>query len=272
MSKNRWSSFEKDKLIMEAWRQYTSEEKQYRFLSEGPEYILNEEDLQELFGKRAWEKLVDKFANQDEGAAQIAQRLGLSRVDVTDPGGKALDLAQIADKLKQLGAAAQKSGDPEVIDATKKLAQSAQQVAQATSAAAPGTPPRPGAPGEADEETTPAFKVSRPDLMAILKDPAGKIGPSMRFRSRIQQYLQTMETLPGGVHRNSPLIRGIVNIVRDSLIALGHQPPEERQHESINKIFLPIIIEEVKKEKVRRLSVEELTRVLNEKVRFKTIN
>ena len=254
---------------MEAWRQYNSEEKRYRFLSEGPEYILNEEDLQELFGKRAWEKLVDKFANQDEGAAQMAQRLGLSRVDVTDPGGKALDLTQIADKLKQLAIAAQKSGDPEVIDATKKLAQSAQQVAQG----APGEQSSPRTTPTAGEEMTPEFEVSKPDLIAILKDPAAKLGPSVRFRARIIQYLQAIEALPGGVNRNSPLIRGIVNVVRDSLMALGHQPLEEKlAKESINKIFLPIIIEEVKKEKVRRLSVEELTRVLNEKVRFKTIN
>ena len=140
--------------------------------------------------------------------------------------------------------------------------------------------PSPGVPGEPPrrstatpgEETTPAFQTSRSDLMAILKDPAEKSTAGTRFRTALHQYFKASDVLPGGVNRDSPLIKGIVNVVRDSLIALGMNPKQKELKESINKIFLPIIIEEVKKEKGARLFVEEITRVLNEKIRFKTIN
>ena len=133
MSKN-WSSYEKDGKIMESWRNYVEGPPAYRFLQEGPDYILKEQDLQELFGKDNWEKLVDRFAVEDDGAADLAQRLGLKSAEVTDAQGQALDVAQIEAKIKQVMDIARKSNDPELADAAQDLAQNAQQVAQGASA------------------------------------------------------------------------------------------------------------------------------------------
>jgi hypothetical protein len=111
---SKWSSFEKQQLLTESWREY-----------------LNEEELQEIFGKRAWEKLVDDFAKEDEGAAQLATRLGLKRADVTGPGGKALDIAQIEKKVKDLLDITKKANDPELTKATQDLVQNVKQTVKA---------------------------------------------------------------------------------------------------------------------------------------------
>ena len=274
MSKN-WSSYENDRLIMESWRKHIRETPRYSFLRESPEYILNEADLQEIFGKRAWEKLVDDFAKEDEGAADLAQRLSLARVDVTDPQGKALDVAQIADKTKQILKLAQQSGDPEVADAAQDLAQNVQQVNQAggteQAAAAAIADDVQGAPGEVEGSPTEVapLQISKSIIQGTLKDPNANFGPPMQFRHKITAYLKQLGSLPAGINRNSPLIRSIVDIVRGALTTMGAPAARnvESHSESINKIFIPIILEEVRKEHVRRIIVEETKRVLNEKVR-----
>jgi len=109
----------------------------------------------------------------------------------------------------------------------------------------------------------PPFNVDKTMIQAILANPDKNLGPSMAFRTRLVKYLRNVEGagLPAAAGRNSPLIRGITKAVRDVLTNMGHTAPVK---ESINKIFMPVILEEINKERTRRIILEEFKRVLNE--------
>lgn len=267
MSKSKsWSSYEKDGKIMESWRRYVDNNDRWAtYLNESrttlteseKNDLLQEIDFLKNLGARmrgakqvrtrpnlthGWEAAVAEFAAEDENAKRLAKSVGFDNIGSEK---------EFLEKIKMTIAAAQKSGDPELGAAAEELAQDVEQAAQQSSATA-------GAPqgGSEEGEKAPAFETSRSDIQAVLKNPGANIGPSMRFRTRVHQYLKAVGELPGNVNRNSPLIRGIVNIVQASLEAMGVAP--QPTAESINKIFLPIIIEEVKKEKIHRILREEL--------------
>ena len=71
---------------------------------------------------------------------------------------------------------------------------------------------------------------------------------------------------------DSPLVKGIAAAIRDVIVAgrygkIGGTPDPAKAsvEESIDNVFLPIILEEIKKERTRRIIIEETQRVLNEK-------
>jgi len=253
-----------NKLIMESWRNFVSE------TTESGEY-LTEQELEEIFGKAAWEKMVDRFAVEDDGAADLARRLGLKDVDTRDASGERLDVAQIEDKVKQALAVAQQTKDPEVIDAAQKLAVTADQAAPELELEPAGASPDADASAEEKPEASGGFELDRSLLMNIVKNPDAKVGPAMVFRSRLTKYLQSVG-LPRSINRMSPVVQGILNIVRQAALAAnpslgstnlpamggtaGSPSLSANLEESIENIFIPIILEEVRREKTRRILIE----------------
>ena len=273
-----------NKLIMESWRKFVNEE------VEASEY-LTEQELEEIFGKAAWEKMVDQFAVEDDGAADLARRLGLKDVDTRDASGQRLDVAQIEDKVKQALAAAKQSKDPEVIDAAQKLAVTADQAA-----------PELDLDADADSSgksfqmpSTTELGLSRALLQRIGRDPTGGasgLSSSVlgSFRIKLANYLKSAG-LPGTVNQRSPIVQAVMNVITQAAqVAMGKSAPDrgmgdapdpapkitrrtnptgqrmggtpgtsslmQNVAENIEKVFAPIIVEEVKREKARRILLE----------------
>jgi plasmid stabilization system protein ParE len=225
MSK-KWSSYEKDGKIMESWRNYVEGPPTYRFLQEGPDYILTEQDLQELFGKANWEKLVDRFAIEDDGAADLAQRLGLKSAEVTDAEGQALDVAQIEAKIKQVMDVARKSNDPELADAAQDLAQNAQQVAQGASAEEATADDDEGeaeaAPGEEPEDESLSLKqLEQGDVkmaLSVLNNTAG-LNAKKLAQTIDDGFEKALQGNPyAGQMRDEQL--PMINLVRDEIVKI----------------------------------------------------
>jgi len=122
-----------------------------------------------------------------------------------------------------------------------------------TAAAAGGRP--------STQKPPPPFNVDKTMIMGALKDPTGKMpGHGQKFRLNLVKYLRQVGELPGSINMRSPLINAIVGVVGKALAAYNVNPVKE----SINKIFMPIILEEINKERTRRIILEEFKRVLNE--------
>jgi hypothetical protein len=273
-----------NKLIMESWRKFVNEE------VEANEY-LTEQELEEIFGKAAWEKMVDRFAVEDDGAADLARRLGLKDVDTRDASGQRLDVAQIEDKVKQALAAAQQSKDPEVIDAAQKLAVTADQAAPELDLDADAD-----SSGESAQMPSAAeLGLSKALLQRIGRDPTGGasgLSSSVlgSFRIKLANYLKSAG-LPGTVNQRSPIVQAVMNVITQAAqVAMGKVTPArgmgdapdpapkitrrtnptgqrmggtpgtsslmQNVAENIEKVFAPIIVEEVKREKARRILLE----------------
>jgi hypothetical protein len=273
-----------NKLIMESWRKFVNEE------VEANEY-LTEQELEEIFGKAAWEKMVDRFAVEDDGAADLARRLGLKDVDTRDASGQRLDVAQIEDKVKQALAAAQQSKDPEVIDAAQKLAVTADQAAPELDLDADAD-----SSGESAQMPPAAeLGLSKALLQRIGRDPTGGtsgLSSSVlgSFRIKLANYLKSAG-LPGTVNQRSPIVQAVMNVITQAAqVAMGKVTPArgmgdapdpapkitrrtnptgqriggtpgtsslmQNVAENIEKVFAPIIVEEVKREKARRILLE----------------
>ena len=217
MSK-KWSSYEKDGKIMESWRSYVEGPPAYRFLQEGPDYVLTEQDLQELFGKDNWEKLVDRFAVEDDGAADLAQRLGLKSAEVTGAQGQALDVAEIEAKIRQVMDIARKSNDPELADAAQDLAQNAQQVAQGASAEEV----------TADDDESLSLKQLEQGAVDAARAAIKDYGLSPEKIAKLiddgWEKSQGPETNPGGRNpyekENREELLPVINLVRDEIVKI----------------------------------------------------
>ena len=153
---------------------------------------------------------------------------------------------------------------------------------KAPAAAEPKAPAaaKPEVAADPEGKDTAAFRVSASEVQSVLTSPDASMGPGRSFRSKLVKYLRNYD-LPKEAHANSTLVKGITNAIRDMLKVgpytkkpdprlpqyKGPNPQQQTRslEESINNIFLPIILEEIKRERIRRLIVEETQRVLNEK-------
>ena len=331
-----------NKLIMESWRKFMNEEVE----TTGP---LTEEQLEEIFGKAAWEKLVDVWAETDAENTEQFTKQGLSQL-TTDNNGNPLSPEQIALNVKAALVAAAETRDPEAIEAATDMAKVASEkepglnldsdpvIKKAMAAAAPGPAEvikrlnsatsleqygeaykelasetgkedqweeimsdleggaipeqvamrvsRFGAEGSAHRKrfvelakefaasgqsaaaAGPSLGINRALIMKVVQNPDANMGPAMAFRNTITKYLKTVG-LPGSINRNSDVIRGIVNVVRQSILAFRNkegegtaaapaaaEAPRAVAEGLVDKIFLPIILEEAKREKTRRILLE----------------
>ena len=257
-----------NKLIMESWRKFVSE------TPESGEY-LNEQELEEIFGKAAWEKLVDVWAETDAENTEQFTKQGLSQL-TTDNNGNPLSPEQISVNVKTALAAAAETKDPEAIEAATDMAKVADEqepglnldtdpvIKKAITADA-------DAPAGESPKASGGLQLDRPLLMNVVKNPDAKVGPAMVFRTRLTKYLQSVG-LPRTINRMSPVVQGIVNIVRQAALTAnpslgstnlpamggdaGSPSLSANLEESIEKIFVPIIVEEAKREKTRRVLFE----------------
>ena len=263
-----------NKLIMESWRKFVNEDFDKT-------ETLTEEQLEEIFGKAAWEKLVDVWAETDAENTEQFTKQGLAQL-TTDNNGNPLSPEQIALNVKTALAAAAATRDPEAIEAAKDMAKVADEKEPglnldsdpAIKKAIAAAPDADGADvaGPSPEQ----LGLSRSMIVKIINDPTQKVGPVRAFRTRLMRYLRT-QGLPKSANVNSPIIMAVLNVVRAAAMtansSLGQGSPQDSTpaklggepgsdsltpnlEESIEKVFTPIIIEEIKREKTRRVLFE----------------
>jgi hypothetical protein len=264
---------------MESWRGFVNEETQTLTEQEINE-LLQEigrmknflaklrgapEQTSDITGKgygRGWEAALEKF--DDEDAAKAAQQLKIPNVKSVE---------DLEARIKALEDRAEASGDPKVQQAAQEL----------TNTIAQTEPPSDGAdqavtpvdveevPDEENPEASGGLELDRSLLMKIVKNPDAKVGPAMVFRTRLTKYLQSVG-LPRSINRMSPVVKGILNIVRQAALAAnpslgstnlpamggdaGSPSLSANLEERIEKAFVPIILEEIKREKTRRILIE----------------
>lgn len=267
-----------NKLIMESWRKFMNEEVEETTLTESEKNdLLREIDFLKNLGARmrggtkrgdqkkpglthGWEAAVAEFAAADENAARIAKSVGW---------GDIKNEKDFLAKIKDVAGKAKKSGDPEVVAAAEELVSNVAQPATGDGEAAPAAGEEGGSAGEETPAAAgPSLGINRALIQAVIKDPDAKIGAPYKFRGIITKYLRTVG-LPGSINLNNDIIRGIVNVVRQSILAFGNKedkgtasapaPSAEMSMVAeglIDKIFLPIILEEAKREKTRRILLE----------------
>jgi len=249
---------------MESWRGFLSEEVESN-------EKLTEQELEELFGKANWEKLVDVWAQTDAENTEAATKAGLQAM-TTDDKGNPVSPQQIVRNAQAIIAAAAETKDPEAVQIATNVIKTADEKApelnldQAVTSVDVEEVP--------DEETTAptaGLEIDRSMLMKIVKNPEARVGPTMVFRTRLTKYLQSVG-LPRSINRMSPVVQGIVDVIRQAAMAAnsslgstnlpamggdaGSSSLSANLEEKIEKIFVPIILEEVKREKVRRILVE----------------
>jgi hypothetical protein len=286
---SNWSSYKKDKLIMESWRGFVNEETQTLTEQEINE-LLQEigrmknflaklrgapEQTSDITGKgygRGWEAALEKF--DDEDAAKAAQQLKIPNVKSVE---------DLEARIKALEDRAEASGDPKVQQAAQEL----------TNTIAQTEPPSDGAGEEGGAPALPSageLGLNLSVLKRMANNPnaggAGTMGDTtiQRFRMNLAKYLKGAG-LPGAVNAKSPIVQAIVNVIVQAAGVANRSitpergmgdPPDEPVHttaasakmldkvaesgtkvrEHIEKIFLPIILEEVKREKTRRILIE----------------
>ena len=147
---------------------------------------------------------------------------------------------------------------------------------KAPAAAEPKAPAAAASNASKGAPPMPRFRISQTEVRSLLRNAdATNPDPSRSFRTKLARYLKSLDSVSMASDSgpaDSPLVKGIAAAIRDVIVAgrygkIGGTPDPAKAsvEESIDNVFLPIILEEIKKERTRRIIIEETQRVLNEK-------